>query len=248
MPKDYISVFVIGGVIAAAIIAMSLFFLIKAIRRGKAIGMTSDKIKTAIKTSALFSIVPSIPIVIGVGIMMSFLGLAIPWIRLTVIGALQYEIIAMDQVGLTQQTVISESMIATALIIMTISIISGPLFNIFFYKRFKHKLEDLQKNNQKLLDTITGSLLGGILAGLASYIIVAAFFSESASANEGALTSSANGYVTLITLGISMSVMVLCGLIIKLTKWKWLENYALPITILVSMGAAYGLSFVPAFA
>lgn len=248
MPKDYVSLFIIGGVIAASIIAMSLFFLIKAFRRGKAIGMSADKLKTAVKTSALFSIVPSIPIVIGVGIMMSFLGLAIPWIRLTVIGALQYELIAMDQVGITQQTSISESMIATALIIMTVSIVSGPLFNVIFYKRLKHKLDDLQKNNQKLLDTITGSLLGGILAGLASYMIIAAIFSERAAAGSEALTSQANGYITLITLAISMTVMVGCGLLIKIFKWKWLENYALPITILVSMGAAYGLSFVPAFA
>ena len=101
--------------------------------------------------------------------MMSFLGLAIPWIRLTVIGALQYEIIAMDQVEITKMAVITEPMVATALIIMTISIVSGPLFNLFFYEKFKNKLVDLQNNNKRLLDTITGSLLGGILAGLASY-------------------------------------------------------------------------------
>jgi len=248
MPKDYLAVFLIGGIIAATIIAMSLFFLIKSVKRAKEIGMSADKIKTAIKTSALFSIVPSIPIVIGVGIMMSFLGLAIPWIRLTVIGALQYEIIAMDQVSLTQQAVISDTLVATALIIMTISIISGPLFNILFYKKFKNKLEDLQKNNQKLLDTITGSLLGGILAGLASYIIIAAFFSNSSAPEQETVTATANGYLTLITLGVSMLVMLVCGLLLKVFKWKWLENYALPITILASMAAAYGLSFVPAFA
>lgn len=247
MPKDYLSVYLIGGVIAVAIIMMSLFFLLKAIKRGKEIGMSKDKIATAIKSSALFSIVPSIPIVIGVGIMMSFLGLAIPWIRLTVIGALQYEIIAMDQVHITQQAVITDNMVATALVIMTISIISGPLFNIIFYKKLKNKLDDLQKTNHKLLDTITGSLLGGILAGLASYIIAAAIFSHPAEGGGG-VTAVANGYLTLITLAISITVMVGCGLLLKVFKWKWLENYALPITIIVSMAAAYGLSYVPAFA
>lgn len=246
MPKDYLSVYLIGGIIAVAIILMSLFFLLKAIKRGKEIGMSKDKIATAIKSSALFSIVPSIPIVIGVGIMMSFLGLAIPWIRLTVIGALQYEIIAMDQVHITQQAVITNDMVATALVIMTISIVSGPLFNIIFYKKLKNKLDDLQKTNHKLLDTITGSLLGGILAGLASYIIAAAIFSKPT--ESGGVTAVANGYLTLITLAISVTVMLACGLLLKIFKWKWLENYALPITILVSMAAAYGLSFLPAFA
>jgi len=243
MPKDYAFVFVIGAFIALTVIAMSVFFLIKSIRRAKEIGMSSATIKNAVKSSAIFSIVPSIPIVIGVGIMMSFLGLAIPWIRLTVIGALQYEIIAMDQIGITTVDVITDNMVATSLVIMTISIISGPLFNAIFYKKFQHKLNDLERNNKKLLDTITGSLLGGILAGLASYIIIAAIFSKGGGNTEG-VTSSANGYITLITLFVSMLIMALCGVLIQKMKWKWLENYALPLTILIAMGSAYGLTFV----
>ncbi len=246
MPKDYAMVFVMGAIIAAAIMAMSIFFLVNSIKRAKAIGMDGDKIKSAIRSSAIFSIVPSIPIVIGVGIMMSFLGLAIPWIRLTVIGALQYELIAMDQISLTTAAEITDQMVATALIIMTIGIASGPLFNAIFFKKFQHKLVDLQKNNSKLLDTITGSLLGGIVAGLASYIIIAAFFTGNGDPESG-VTTAANGYITLITLAASMVIMIICGVLIKKLKWKWLENYALPITILLSMAAAYGLTFVPAF-
>lgn len=246
MPKDYPLVFVMGAIIAATIIAMSIFFLINSLKRAKAIGMSREKVKNAIKSSAIFSIVPSIPIVIGVGIMMSFLGLAIPWIRLTVIGALQYELVAMDQVKLTTAAIITDKMVATALTIMTISIMSGPLFNAIFYKKFQGKLVDLEKNNKKLLDNITGSLLGGIIAGLASYIIVAAIFSNKSGAESG-VTSVANGYITLITLGLSALVMAVCGMLIKVKNWKWLENYALPLTILISMGCAYGLTFVPAF-
>lgn len=237
MPKDYAWVFVMGGLIVAVIIFMALFFLLRAIKRAKEIGMDMSKVKTAIKTSAVFSIVPSIPIVIGVGIMMSYLGLAIPWIRLTVIGALQYELIAMDQAGLTTAPFITDQMVATALTVMTISIMSGPIFNIFAYKKYSGKLADLEVKNKRLLDNITGSLLGGIIAGLASYIIVSAFFIGSKS--EG----GANGYITLITLFISMCTMALFGLIIKKFKVKWLENYALPITIIVAMASAYGLSF-----
>ncbi len=246
MPKDYPLVFVMGAIIAATIIAMSIFFLINSLKRAKAIGMSREKVKNAIKSSAIFSIVPSIPIVIGVGIMMSFLGLAIPWIRLTVIGALQYELVAMDQVKLTTAAIITDKMVATALTIMTISIMSGPLFNAIFYKKFQGKLVDLEKNNKKLLDNITGSLLGGIIAGLASYIIVAAIFSNKSGVESG-VTSVANGYITLITLGLSALVMAVCGMLIKVKNWKWLENYALPLTILISMGCAYGLTFVPAF-
>lgn len=244
MQKDFTIVFIVGGIIAAVIIAMSTVFLIKGIRRAKEIGLSRQKIKTAITSSAIFSIVPSIPIVIGVGVMMPFLGLAIPWIRLTVIGALQYEIMAMQQaVGDAAAGEMTSQMVATALVIMTISIISGPLFNIFVYRKYKNKLEDLQKNNKKLLDTITGSLLGGLLAGLASYIIGGAIFANRISAGDG-VTSVANGYVTLLTLAISAAIMILCGVLMKAFKWKWLENYALPLTMLGAMASAYGLALV----
>jgi hypothetical protein len=237
MPRDYAWVFVMGGLIVATIFIMAAFFIFKAVKRAKEIGMDMGKIKTAVKTSAIFSIVPSIPIVIGVGIMMSYLGLAIPWIRLTVIGALQYELIAMDQAGLSTAPAITDRMVATALVIMTVSIMSGPVFNMIAYKKYNKKLMDLQRNNKRLLDMITGSLLGGILAGLASYIIISAFFTGKAS-------GGANGYITLITLFISMFIMALFGLLIKKFKFKKLEDYALPTTILISMAAAYGFTYV----
>ena len=89
--------FLLGGLIVTAILAMSFMFLFKAVKRAKQIGMKKEVVRKAVFSSAIFSIVPSIPIVIGIGIMMPWLGLAIPWIRLSVIGALQYEIIAMNQ-------------------------------------------------------------------------------------------------------------------------------------------------------
>ncbi len=94
MPKSLASVWIIGAIIVFSVLVMSVVFLLKAIRRGKAIGMSKETINQAIKSSAIFSIVPSIPIVIGVGILMTFVGMAISWIRLSVIGALQYEIYA----------------------------------------------------------------------------------------------------------------------------------------------------------
>ncbi len=137
--------FIFGALIAATVLAMSVFFIVKSFKRAKEIGMERAKLTNAVKTSAIFSIVPSVPIVIGIGVMMSYLGLAIPWIRLTVIGALQYEIIAMDQVGLTTAASLTPSLVGTALLIMTISIISGPLLNAIFYKKYQLKLADLQK-------------------------------------------------------------------------------------------------------
>lgn len=239
-------IFLLGGIIVAIILAMSIVFLIKAFKRAKQIGMDKSKLFSAIRSSAIFSVVPSIPIVIGIGIMMPWLGLAIPWIRLSVIGALQYEIIAMNQataeIGVSSPLGMTPEVIATAFVIMTISILSGPLFNAIAYKKYQGKLNELREKNQPLLNLITGSLLGGILAGLASYIIAGGIFNIQSTGSDNIAVS---GAVTLLTLGVSALIMLVCGLLIKLFKWNWLENYALPITILGALGCAF--AFIPLF-
>lgn len=249
MPKSFTIIYVLGGLIAAAIIAMCLFFIFKSVKRAKAIGMDKKVIKETVKNSAVFSIVPSIPIVIGIGIMMQYLGLAIPWIRLTVIGALQYELIAMDQA----QTALNEMgafpqevVIATAVVIMTLSILSGPIFNAIFYKKYQGKLADLQQKNARLMNTVTGALMGGLLAGMLSAILVGGAFTVGKPPAPDATGVTTYGEVTLITLAASVVIMAICGVILKVFKQKWIESYALPITILGSLAIAYAC--VPLFA
>lgn len=246
MVKSEPIIYVIGGIIAATIIAMSVFFILKSVKRAKKIGMDMSKIKKAISSSAIFSIVPSIPIVVGIGIMMTGLGLAIPWIRLTVIGALQYELIAYDQANkaLLGTGASQEVIVATAVTVMTLSILSGPLFNAIGYKKYQTKLADLQKKNKKLMDTITGALLGGLLAGMLSSIMVTGIFSINKPSTDASTNITTYGEITLITLAASLLIMGICGVLIKVCKQKWLENYALPITILGALGIAYGFTFV----
>lgn len=244
-PNEW-AIFLFGGLIVAVILTMSAVFLVKALKRAKQLGIEKKKIAKAIYGSAVFSIVPSIPIIIGIGIMMPWLGLAIPWIRLSVIGALQYEIIAMNQVtanaGITAPSMMTTGVIATAFVIMTISILSGPLFNAIAYKKYQSKLSLLREKNPKLLNTVTGSLLGGLLAGLASYIIAGGIFNVQSTGSDKVAVS---GAVTLLTLAVSALIMIICGLCMKLFKWKWLENYALPITIIGALGCAF--AFIPLF-
>ena len=238
---DYLNlpiIFVFGALVALLVIAMSVIFIIKATKRAKEIGMSKEQILNTIKTSAIFTIVPSVPIVIGIGIMMSYLGLAIPWIRLTVIGALQYEIIAMDQAGVTQAAILTPELVGTAFLIMTISILAGPILNGLFYKKYQLKIAELQKKNELLLNTITGALLGGILAGLISHMIASGVFGASAEYASGSAIQI-NGLVTLFTLLTSAAIMIICGVILKVTKWKWIESYALPFTILGSIAMAF---------
>ena len=58
--------FVIAGLIIAAVLAQSVYFLIKAWKRGLAIGMGKEKLRRIARTAAVFTIAPAVAIVISV--------------------------------------------------------------------------------------------------------------------------------------------------------------------------------------
>ena len=79
------------ALIVVFISAEAIFYLVKSVKKAKKIGMDMTKIKKVIKTSASFSVLPAIGIGIGVVTLIGSLGITVPAIRLSVIGALQYE-------------------------------------------------------------------------------------------------------------------------------------------------------------
>ena len=50
------------------------------------------------------------------------------------------------------------------------------------------------------------------------------------------LVSATSGLIPVCVMGVSAVVMVVLGLAMK--KWKWLGDYALPISLVVGMAAA----------
>ncbi|MBP7478834.1 MAG: DUF5058 family protein [Spirochaetaceae bacterium] len=79
-------------IVIAFILAQSLFFIIHAVKRAKAIGMDKSIVLRTIGSTALFTIAPAVSILLGVITLAKFLGLPLPWIRLSVIGAITYEL------------------------------------------------------------------------------------------------------------------------------------------------------------
>lgn len=60
--KNSTFMFILGGIVGVFVIAQSLFFLIRAYRRGKALGMKTGVLKKTVLSSSVFAIVPSVSI------------------------------------------------------------------------------------------------------------------------------------------------------------------------------------------
>ena len=74
--------YLIVALLVAVVLGQSVFFLVKALRRSKQLGMDQVKIKKTIRSAAVFTIAPAVAIVVSVAILSKKLGLPLPWLRL----------------------------------------------------------------------------------------------------------------------------------------------------------------------
>ncbi|MBR3879340.1 MAG: DUF5058 family protein, partial [Clostridia bacterium] len=103
--------YVIVGAIIAIVLAQSAFFLVRACKRAKELGISKQTIKKTITSSAVFTIAPAVAVLIGVVALSKSLGVALPWLRLSVIGSITYETVAagnaLESAGMSAGTTIT---------------------------------------------------------------------------------------------------------------------------------------------
>lgn len=230
--KNGAFLYIIGAVIALFVLVQSVYFLVRAIKHGRRIGLSTKAMKDATVSSATFSIVPSIPIVIAMIGLVSTLGAPFSWIRLSVIGSMTYETSAASavvQAANVSGSIIPLDVFASAMFIMTIGIIAGPVFNIFGFKRYQKKIDDISKRNPRWSAILIDALFMGIIAVMGGQYIAKGIAAFGALAPDKYIL---NGQAQLFTLVSGALIMALFGAAIKLTKAKWLENFALPVSMI----------------
>lgn len=125
-----------GGIILFVAI-VCVFFMVRAYRAGLAIGMDKTKMKRTITASATFAVLPSVGILLGVIALSGSLGTPLPWLRLSVIGALHYEtqvaVGAAEAIGLSglNASEMTAQAFTTIALVMSFCIMWGMVFSVF---------------------------------------------------------------------------------------------------------------------
>ena len=256
--KNHPILFLMVGIVIAVVLAQSVYFLIKAYRRAKAIGMDMKKIKKTIITAALFTVAPAVSIVITILALSNSLGIALPWLRLSVVGSLSYETIAASNAATgvdTSLAALASSMTAsqflTILIVMTVSIMVGIWLVPVLAKKMQKGLVSFEKRDKKWSDILQASLFIGMISAFVGYVFadVSRLWLSTDGKFEVEKTnelgekvietvSSTSGLVPVCVMAVSMVCMLVCGLLMKKLKWTWLNDYALPICMLIGMASA----------
>lgn len=144
--KDIISSPLLLVLVAAGLIYIVIFSLIhlkKAYARCLEMGMEKEEVNKVIKSSLVFSIVPSLSIVVGLFALISVLGVVWSWWRLSVIGSLSYESLIASSVSTALGFSTSAEMMESAtgsqfgvvMILMSIGMLSGFFIIIPFGKK-----------------------------------------------------------------------------------------------------------------
>ncbi len=254
--------FIIAGILVAVVLAQSVYFLVKAYRRGKALGMSTVRLRKTIITASVFTIAPAVAIVISVMVLAKKLGLPLPWLRLSVVGSMSYETIAASNAlqamgqslgsagGLTAQQYLN------VLCVMTISIMVGIWLMPVIGKRLQKGMKSLANRDAKWADTFQNSLFIGMISAFLGFVFCdvsrlwnpnARFVTEKIVENgvekevETAV-SATSGLIPVCVMAVSAIIMVICGLLMKKPKLKWLSEYALPISLVLGMAAAIPLT------
>ena len=230
--------FVLAGLIIAAVLGQSVYFLLKALKRSKEIGMDQVKIRKTIKTAAIFTIAPAVSIVISVIALSKSLGIPLPWLRLSVVGSLSYEAIAagnaLSAMGLELGKVdaLTAQQYVNITLVMTISILVGIWLVPLIGRKLLGGMSKLEARDAKWSEIFQNAMFIGMIAAFLGFVFcdVSMLWKPVAGINPTA------GLVPVAVMGVSAAIMVVLGLAMR--KWKWLGDYALPISLVLGMISA----------
>lgn len=217
-PLIYVLVTIGLGLVAA----MAIISARHAYRRCAEAGMTPKQLRGVITSSAAFSVVPSITIVIGLIILAALIGIPWSWWRLSVIGAVSYEgmaaTLAARAMGFESFAEAPATVFGAVMYVMTVGVIPSIFVLIFAGKPIM--LGYAKQRAKGTWGIVSNSCF--MLAMFAA--LVPAYFVK--------------GPSYLISFFASVLLAWVMGTIAQKTGAKWLSQFILPICLIIVMCAS----------
>ena len=232
--------YILAGVLVLVVLGQSVYFLLKALRRSRELGMDQTKIKKTIRTAALFTVAPAVSIVISVITLSKSLGIPLPWLRLSVVGSLSYEAIAasnaVSAMGLELGKIdaLTAQQFVNIALVMTISIMTGIWLVPVIGKKLLGGMSTLENRDAKWAEIFQNAMFIGMISAFVGYVFCD--ISRLWAPVEG--YSPTSGLIPVAVMAVSALVMIVLGLLMRKPKLKWLGDYALPISLVLGMAAA----------
>ncbi len=131
-----------------------------------------------VKSTAIFSIIPSLPVLASYLVLVPALGKYFPWLRLSVVGSVTYETsVASGAANAFGYSDIYDSnfpydVFLSILLILTVGILAGNVFNLIFLKTYDKNVKKLMAKQATVLPAITGGIFVALYSVLATPTII----------------------------------------------------------------------------
>lgn len=226
--------FVIVAIIIAAVLGQSVYFLVRALKRAKQIGIKSDVLKKTIISSAIFTIAPAVAILVGVVALSKSLGVALPWLRLSIIGSITYETVAANNaltaLGIDSGSQITDpNVFVTVIWVMTIGIAAGLILVPFVTKKIQGGIVKIGMKDKKWGEILNNAMFLGMISAFLGYV-----FCDVGLIFKG----DTSGLIPVCVMAVSAVLMAVCGAVTLKFKVRWINDYALPISLVGGMASA----------
>lgn len=219
--------FILTGLTILVVVLQSILFITKAMKRAKEMGIKKEVINKTITNSAIFSVIPSLPVIVMLLALSVPLGRYFPWLRLSVVGSAVYEsmaanvaVVAMGLKDISDPN-LTPTIFGVVMWVMSIGIIWGIVFNIFFLDKLDKYTKKAKATKNAFIPIFSGALFSGMLAVL--------------SVPHVANTKKISGIVSFVAAGIAVMIFQKIG---KNPKFKVINEFSLPIALIVGMAAA----------
>ncbi len=230
--------YLICGGIIAFVAAVCVVFAVRAWKAGVAIGMDPAVLRRVVTSSASFSVLPAVGILLGVIALSGALGIPWPWLRLSVIGALHYETQvaqgAAEQAGIRlAASEMTAGAFSTIALLMSVCIMWGMILNLFLNRKYTGRLSRPKagKEGSSFGDAaMTAMFIGLVSAYLGSYL-------GQWISGAGLLTFSGS-LLPLLTAACAAAMMALLTWISGKKELRWLEDVSLALSMLTGMACA----------
>lgn len=220
--------------IVALVISQAVFFLVRAMKRAKQLGIENSTIKSTVVSSGLFTIAPAIGIVATVLTLSAGLGYVLPWIRLTVIGNISYEVTAATNaveayglIGGIANPITDPEVFGTVAWVMTLGSIMPLVLIPIFLKKVQSKIGKATSKNSAWSSVMSAAAFIGLIAAFVARAI--------AGQGEQEIIGDGAGLLSVSALIFSVILMLVLQKLSTLPKMKWLESFAMPLAMIGAM-------------
>lgn len=225
------------GIPVVFVVFQAVLFAKGAYSAGKKVGLSDEKMKKAMKSSAVTSIGPSIVVLSGMLSLLVTVGGPVGWMRLSMIGSVMFESIAAglgtSAVGVTLGTdPMTGEALGMAVWTMILCSIGWVLFSTFSANKMDKIEHKLSKGNAGTLTTIASAAIIGVFSAMVASHISKPFYSMALKADALAMSSAWHNMLACILGAIIMFILT------KIANKKnigWLKEWSLTITILGAM-------------